>query len=500
MIKGVHGAAVRHVRTLFEAGTTGGLTDRQLIEQFRDRGGPAGELAFGALVQRHGPMVLRVCRSILQDEHAVEDSFQATFLVLVRRARSLWVRDSLGPWIYQVAFRAAISARSAAARRRRHEQPMGERADPLVHDRDHSDIGPLIHEELYRLPERYRAPIVLCCMEGLTHQEAAGRPGWPLGTVESRLARGRERLRARLIRRGIAPAAGLMGTALSAVRANAGVTGELEASTIRAAMRLAAGELATSGVATVSVVALAEGVTKTMMFHKLKLAAGALLAAAMLATGVGVWARQALRAEPPPAAQESSAPSARSGDSSATAVEPTSARESDEGQRSPGGANRANGPGAGITVKFGDGEADGKKSVGGSGEMIKFEMPEGTSKLTTLRIHGSRYGQTQPPRESFLIYFLSPDQKRILQTEMAPYSLFKRGPEEWVEVRFDPPVAGLAKTFWVVLDFRAAQTKGVYVSFDTSTGGKFSRVGLPGLSSSQVNFGGDWMIQASFVD
>src|SRR5262249_45410262 len=120
--------------------------------------------------------------------------------------------------------------------------------------------------------------------------------------------------------------------------------------------------------------------------------------------------------------------------------------------------------------------------------------------LTSLKIHGSRYGQPQAPRESFLIYFLSLDQKRILHTEMAPYSLFKRGASEWVEVRFDPPVSGLPTTFWVVLDFLAAQTKGVYVSFDTSTKGKFSRTGLPGMPSADVNFGGDWMIQANFAE
>jgi RNA polymerase sigma-70 factor (ECF subfamily) len=126
-------------------------------------------------------------------------------------------------------------------------------------------------------------------------------------------------------------------------------------------------------------------------------------------------------------------------------------------------------------------------------------MPEGTSKVAGLKIHGSRYGQPQPPRESFLIYFMSLDLKRILHTEMAAYSLFKRGGSEWVAVPFDPPVAGLPTTFWVVLDFRAAPTKGVYVSYDTSTGGHSSRVGLPGMPTSEVGFGGDWMIQADFV-
>src|SRR5262249_32946801 len=166
MTKVVHSAAFRHVELLFQAGKTGDLSDRELLEQFRDAREQAREVAFRALIERHGPMVLRVCRSILPDEHAVEDSLQATFLILVRRAGSLWVRDSLGPWIYQVAYRVAASARSRAARRRRREQPLAEGADRPVYDRAHSDAVPLIHEELARLPERFRAPIVLCCMEG----------------------------------------------------------------------------------------------------------------------------------------------------------------------------------------------------------------------------------------------------------------------------------------------------------------------------------------------
>ncbi len=153
----------------------------------------------------------------------------------------------------------------------------------------------------------------------------------------------------------------------------------------------------------------------------------------------------------------------------------------------------------GINEPIGDGKPDGKKSIGGSGEMIELGMPDGATKVTGLKIHGSRYGQPQAPKESFLIYFMNKDRKRILHTEMAPYSLFKRGSESWVEIRFETAITDLPKSFWVVVDFRAAQTKGVYVSYDTTTGGKFSRIGLPGLSSSAVDFGGDWMIKAIFA-
>jgi hypothetical protein len=142
----------------------------------------------------------------------------------------------------------------------------------------------------------------------------------------------------------------------------------------------------------------------------------------------------------------------------------------------------------------------GKRSLGGSGEMIELQMPDGASRLLGVKIHGSRYGTAQAPKESFLIYFMNKDRTRIIHTETAPYSKFKRGAEEWVEFRFESPLAGLSKSFWIVIDFRAAQTKGVYVSYNTTTGGKYSRIGLPGMASNAVDFGGDWMIQAIFAE
>ncbi len=145
-------------------------------------------------------------------------------------------------------------------------------------------------------------------------------------------------------------------------------------------------------------------------------------------------------------------------------------------------------------LKYNDGTADGKKSLGGSGELIKFTLPEDKQKIGGIRIHGSRYGVAQPPKEKFLIYFLSSDGKEVLSTQMAPYSSFNRGNEQWVPVRFAKPVE-VPKEFWVCLDFRPHQTKGVYVSYDTSTGGKYSKSGLPGLEPDDVEFGGDWMIE-----
>ena len=151
-----------------------------------------------------------------------------------------------------------------------------------------------------------------------------------------------------------------------------------------------------------------------------------------------------------------------------------------------------------AALKYGDGQADGKQSLAGSGEMIEFTPPRDFGKIDGVRIHGSRYGLPQAPDERFLIFFLSQDRKKILHTEMAPYSRFDRGPEKWVTISFDRSIE-LPERFWVALDFRANQRKGVYVSYDTSTGGKHSRVGLPGTSAVETRFGGDWMVELTPV-
>jgi len=145
-------------------------------------------------------------------------------------------------------------------------------------------------------------------------------------------------------------------------------------------------------------------------------------------------------------------------------------------------------------LMYGDGKPDGKKSLGGSGEMIKFSLPTGKEKVKGIKIHGSRYGYPKPPDEDFLVYILNEDMTEIVHTEKAPYKLFERGENKWVEVKFKKPVEAPA-TFWVALDFKAQKTKGVYVSYDTSTSGQYSKLGLPGTKAEDVDFGGDWMIQ-----
>jgi RNA polymerase sigma-70 factor (ECF subfamily) len=375
-------------------------------------------------------------------------------------------------------------ARAADARRKRHERRAAELAVPSARAPAAEDLGPLLHEEIGRLPERYRAPVVLCFLEGLTREQAAGQLRWPLGTLQSRLARGRERLRQRLIRRGVAPPAVLTDLGLTAGRTPAVVPAALADATTRAALASAARRLTIVGSISAPA-ALTEEVLKAMFVHKLKLIAGGMIAGAILAAGVvATGAARALpetRPDPPKVASEP--PPGETEDGGGPRSEPAAPPVVEE---------------APAALKYGDGQPDGKQSLAGSGEMITFSAAKAPARVAGLRIHGSRYGMPQPPEESFLIYFLTEDRKRILHTEMAPYSLFERGPEGWVDVTFERPLE-LPRTFWVALDFRPHQTKGIYVSYDSSTGGRHSLVGLPGLPAARSRRG-DWMIEAVLAE
>ena len=207
MIRDADGALQRQVGVLFEAGTLGGWGDGALLDRFASGRDPASEAAFACLVERHGPMVLRVCRAGLGDEHEAHDAFQAVFLVLARKARTVRIRDTIGPWLHGVAWRVAARARAAGLRRRRHERRAAEMAARSFEPKAGDDAESALHEEVRRLPEAFRAAVVLCDLEGLTTDGAAERLGVPVGTVRSRLYRGRDRLRGRLLRRGLAPAA-----------------------------------------------------------------------------------------------------------------------------------------------------------------------------------------------------------------------------------------------------------------------------------------------------
>jgi RNA polymerase sigma factor (sigma-70 family) len=204
-------AGLGEMRTLFDSGAMGVWSDGDLLSQFL-AGQDGCEPALRVLIRRHGPMVLGICRRILHDETAADDAFQATFLVLVRKAQSLRGNESLTNWIYGVAVRVAKKERSSVARRRSVEQRVAS-AQPSSpgQELERAELRSVIDEEVGRLPDRYRIPLILCYIEGLRHEEVAQRLGCPVGTVESRLSRGRERLRSRLTRRGLSPTASMLG-------------------------------------------------------------------------------------------------------------------------------------------------------------------------------------------------------------------------------------------------------------------------------------------------
>jgi len=303
-LRGAGSAALIHqLERLFGQGTSIGSTEGELLERFvtgRD------EAAFEALVARHGPMVLGVCRQMLDDPNDVDDAFQATFLILVRKAGTLRQRDLLGNWLYGVAHRVAARARSLSARRMAGVASGHDLAEALTaakcrHNADLNQAtlreqGPWLHQEVSHLPERYRIPIVLCYFEGLTHDEAASRLGWPLGTVKGRLARAKDLLRRRLTRRGVTLSAAALASHLVVSEAKAAVPASLQLATLRAAQSLAYStgtSVATTAAVSLPVSALVQGVLQTMIANQVKTAVFAsLLVVGTVATGVVVGAAQ----------------------------------------------------------------------------------------------------------------------------------------------------------------------------------------------------------------
>jgi RNA polymerase sigma factor (sigma-70 family) len=277
-------ALTQAVQVLFEEGTFGNLTDRQLLERFATG---KGEAAFGALVARHGPMVLNVCETVLGNSHDAEDAFQASFLILAKKSRSIRNPDLLGNWLYGVARRTAQKARARRTRSRRREAGEGVMAHAAVvlgraeHELVHREQIAALYEEVDRLPRNLRGPIVLCYLEGLTHHEAARHLRWPVGTVRSRMARGRNVLEARLNRRGLAFEA--MGAAIEAGRAAmVAVPHALASSTARSAIALATG--AAPGLVSREVLTLIEEVLRAMFVTKLMRIVAAAFAILCVAT------------------------------------------------------------------------------------------------------------------------------------------------------------------------------------------------------------------------
>ena len=296
-------AVARDVETLFRFGAAGGLTDGQLLERFATRRDAGADAAFAALVQRHGPMVWGVCRRALDDPHAAADAFQATFLVLVRKAGSIRVDDSLGRWLYGVSRRVAIRARRTAARRASRETAGVEALAAPDPAPDHSEWLAELDREIARLPERYRAAVVLCDLGGTTHEEAARQLGCAVGTVGSRLSRGRERLRERLTRRGLAPVAAAAGAGLASKSATASVPPALVHATTLSALRLPAG----ASLITAHATTLAKGTLNAMLWNRLGTAAAALALLGTAALALSTFAASP-RPQAPPEAHRDAAP------------------------------------------------------------------------------------------------------------------------------------------------------------------------------------------------
>ena len=293
IVKRRGGAVLRQLQTLYNVGTIGKLTDGQLLERFATDADEVAELAFSALVERHEVMVWRVCLAIVRDEHQAEDAFQATFLVLVRKARSLYVRDSVGPWLYQVACRTAACVRRTAVRRHKHEQCRAARdaarSLEMGPPRD-LELHAAVHEEVNHLPEKYRAPVVLCDLEGRTHEEAARFLGWPIGTVKSRQSQGRGLIRDRLLRRGLGLAAA--GAIVGSLRQTAVAAMPIEISrrTVRAAMQISARLVMGFGISA-RVLTITEEVLRAMLLTRLPFFAAASVAMCLAFGGASVYVR-----------------------------------------------------------------------------------------------------------------------------------------------------------------------------------------------------------------
>jgi RNA polymerase sigma factor (sigma-70 family) len=295
MAAGPMSGVLRHLRRAVLGPDGGQQTDGDLLRSFLDQ---RDETAFAALVRRHGPMVLGVCRRVLHNGHDAEDAFQATFLVLVRKAAAIVPREMVGNWLHGVAYRTATKARTMAAKRQALERKAGPppeqqaAADPVWRD-----LQPLLDRELHQLPDKYRVPVVLCDLEGKTRTEAARQLGWPEGTLSWRLASARALLAKRLARRGVALSAGALALLLSQ-QASACVPAPLLVAAVKSATLSAAGQALVPGLISPEVAALTQGVLQTMYWTRLKIMLALSLAVGVLGTGAGIVSYRTLAVAP----------------------------------------------------------------------------------------------------------------------------------------------------------------------------------------------------------
>ncbi len=291
---------VRHLRNVVGRQVVLAKDDADLIDRFVTQ---RDEAAFELLVWRHERMVRCVCRRVLDQDQDVDDACQATFLTLACKAGTIGRRQALGGWLCRVAYRIALRARADAMRRGRHEKEAGGHraaqtlAEP-AHEESRRDLRRVVEEEVSRLPEKYRTPVLLCYLEGKTNEEAARQLGCPTGTVVTWLARARQRLRARLARRGVGVSAGTLAAILSAPDDAAATSPAFLKQTVQAALAFARDRTA-AGLVSARVALLTRGSLHAMFMNKLKLAAVVALAVCLTGTGSAVLAYRALTGDAP---------------------------------------------------------------------------------------------------------------------------------------------------------------------------------------------------------
>jgi RNA polymerase sigma factor (sigma-70 family) len=282
---------IQMIRQIIEDRSVRTESDHDLLQRFRKERDAA---SFHALLRRHGPMVFDVCRGVLGNEADAEDAFQATFLILARNAGSIVKAASLGSWLHSVAYRAALQARTREATRRKCEARAPERQDSTSDDLTWREVRAVLHEELSKLPERYRTALVASFLECKTQEQAAVQLGIATSTLKERLERGKQLLKLRLVRRGLGPAALLVSAAWPAAASSASLPATLVSTTFKAANLIAAGQT-TAGVIPAKVAALSEAVGKAMFATNLKKVASLLMVITLTGalTGVAIRAQQA---------------------------------------------------------------------------------------------------------------------------------------------------------------------------------------------------------------
>ena len=435
-----------HLETLFQDGAIGGLSDAELLGRFIAGRDGAGEAAFRALVERHGPMVLRVCRGVLHDADDAEDAFQVTFLALARKAGAIRKHGSIASWLHGTARRVAIKARRSALWRSARESKAAKadvsRETPA--GAEAGEFSPILHEEIERLPAKYRAPIVLCYLEGMTHDRAAVELGWPVGTVRGRLARARDLLRSRLTRRGLALSAGL---AASGSSADAAAAVGLSAALVEATVRAAIGGSAAVGLSR-SAGVLLQAVLREMAFSRAIRLVAPLAMIAVLAGGATLWLNE------PPAQ--------RAGGPGPVAAVVPAPRPAPAGDPLPDGALARLG-----TTRFAPGAVvgeiayspDGKllATIDGDGELELWDAATGRRRLAIelgemdgMRIEGMAFapdGRSLAVRTgSVTILYEAATGRPIWRFEEK--SQTRQGNAQPVDLAFTPDGSILAASFW----------------------------------------------------